>query len=179
MVRRIAGALGALPLLVIAVMLAAAPASATYPPVVAPGAPTTSTTNPDVGQPFTIALGAGSLDPNVAHTIEYQTSDNGLGEWKTLATGTSDATGAIRATVSIGKQGSYNIRVVGMKSGSLVAYESSVVVGKAAPTKTTDPGGLPSTGGGSTMTIALVGGCLVILGGLAVFVARRREKTLN
>jgi len=182
MTRRIFALLATLAAVFLGVVGVSGPVLAAYPPN--PGPPVVSTTTPDAGAPFTVSKGEGSFDPGTPALIEYcmyySEGSSATQTCVTVVTGTASANGSFSGTMSIPTCGRYKISMVGTESGKPKAYSTTVNVktanggacGKAGPD-------LPHTGGGNTVTIAIVGGAMVIAGGAAVVVARRRERSVR
>jgi LPXTG-motif cell wall-anchored protein len=182
MTRKIFGLLAIIAAVFIGVVGVSGPALAAYPPN--PGPPVVSTTTPDAGAPFTVSKGEGSFDAGSTVSIEYCMlySDGSAATQGcvTVVTGNASSNGSFSGTVAIPQCGSYEVRMVGMLGGASKSYATTVNVKTAngGACGTAGPE-LPHTGGGNTMTIAIVGGALVIAGGAAVVVARRRERSVR
>ncbi len=150
---------------------AAAPAFAVYPP--SPGGIGVSTTNPASGEPFTVAVGVGTFAPGSTVTWRLTCTPEGGGS-PSSGSGTATGTGSFSNTFTI--DGNRDCRVT-LTSGS-VTESISVTIGSGDPGGG-GGGGLAPTGADRTLQIAAIGGALVLLGGGAVFLTRRREKSLG
>jgi LPXTG-motif cell wall-anchored protein len=142
------------------------------------GAKVTDNT-PAAGQEVTIEVGG--FGPHSTVTIELHSDPVVLGTF------TADGEGVVRATVRLpeGVSGSHDIVVMGTNALGAPVVANIPVTISAVPTDGSgsgdgegDGGFLPRTGS-NTSTIVTLGGVLIVMGGAATVVTRKRLATVS
>lgn len=159
-----------------ALALAAPAAAAPYPPTLVPGLVSFSTTTPVAGQPFRATLPDGSCDPGSTVTTTANDVTKGTGE--------ANSAGGFSTSITLTEPGTYTTIMSCTKSGTAVAYSGKVTVkssggGSNGGNNGNNSNDLAKTGADNTLTIAAIGGGLILVGGAAVYATRRRERSVR
>lgn len=156
--------LGALGLGVVVLLVAATDVDAQYEGnnTVA----TVSDTTPAPGEPLTVHFEG--FDPNTSVSGQLNSAPVPLGTKTTSATGAVDFTFTVPTTFAPGE--THTVTATGTRGGQpLTLTASFTVAGQAAA------GAVPTTGSSSSLPLSRVGIALVAVGGIAVYLSRRRR----
>jgi alpha-L-fucosidase len=140
-----------------------------------PDGATVSDNTPVAGEPVTIEVGG--FAPYSEVTIELHSDPIVLGTF------TADGEGVVRATVNLpaGVSGSHDVVVMGsnaLGAPVIATIPVTISVDPGPGSDDGDSGGLLPRTGSNTATILTLGGVLVVLGGGATVITRKRLATV-